>query len=149
MAQEICLNCWYLWKPRRENPRECPECHSRKTTSLRKVTDAVEAVDEWLESDPLLEPIVGEETNLEEVAKRFEKKKNKPLDLLISPFRAVKSLSAFEKVVKNAPLSPKIRTDVRRLILEMAYEFKNKENPGRIGDFVEEYIEKISKENKK
>ncbi len=146
MPQEVCLSCWYLWKPRGENPRECPNCHSRKTTSLRNVTDAVEAVVDWLESDPLLEPLIGGEVNLKELAARFEEKKNKPLDLIISPFRAVKSLSAFQKVAENAPLSPKKRVDARRIILEMAFEFKEEEENRRIGDFVEEYVEKLSKE---
>ncbi len=144
MPQEVCLNCWYLWKPRGENPRECPDCHSRKTTSVRKVTDAVESVVKWFDSDPLLEPLIGGETNLNELGERFEEKKNNPLDLLISPFRAVKSLSAFQKVVDDAPLSPKIRLDVRRVILEIAFEFKERNKNKRIGDFVEEYIEKIS-----
>ncbi len=149
MPQEVCLSCWYLWKPRGKNPRECPNCHSRKTTDLRKVTDAVEAVVKWLESDPLLEPLIGEETNLKKLADRFEEKKNKPLDLLISPFRAVKSLSTFQKVVESAPLSPKIRLDVRRIILEIAFEFQDEINNQRIGDFVEGYIENISEKNKK
>lgn len=149
MPQEVCLSCWYLWKPREKNPRECPNCHSRKTTDLRRVTDAVEAVVKWFETDPLLEPLIGAKTNLEELANRFEEKKNNPIDLLISPFRAVKSLSTFQKVVENAPLSPKIRLDVRRIILEMAFEFKEENKNQRIGDFVEKYIENIPEKNKK
>lgn len=145
MPQEVCLSCWYLWKPRSKNPRECPKCHSRKTTSLRSVTDAVEAVNEWLKTDPLIECLFNGEVDLKKLADRLESRKNRPLDVLIAPFRAAKSISAFQKVVNNAPLSPKKRLDVRRVILEIAGKYKEEAEEKRIGDFVEEYIENMSR----
>lgn len=146
MPQEVCLNCWYLWRPRSKNPRECPSCHSRKTTTLTDVVDAVEAVSEWLETDPLMECFLGEEVDFEELERRFERKGHNPLELVITPFRAMKSVAAFQKVVENAPLSPQKRIDARRVILEIAGEYKNGKSEERIGDFVERYIEEMNED---
>lgn len=146
MPQEVCLNCWYLWRPRSKNPRECPRCHSRKITTLTAVVDAVEEVSEWLENDPLMECFLGDEPDFEELQRRFEKKGHNPIELIITPFRAIKSVAAFQKVVENAPFSPQSRIDARRLLLEIAEKYKNSESGERIGDFVERYIEEMNGE---
>lgn len=146
MPQEVCLNCWYLWRPRSKNPRECPRCHSRKITTLTAVVDAVEEVSEWLEKDPLMECFLGDEPDFEELQNRFEKKGHNPIELIITPFRAIKSVAAFQKVVENAPFSPQSRIDARRLILEIAERYKNSGSGERIGDFVERCIEEMNEE---
>lgn len=146
MPQEVCLNCWHLWRPRSESPRECPRCHSRKITTLSDVVDAVEAVSRWLKKDPLVECFMGDEPDFDELERRFKEKGQNPLDLLVTPFRAMQSVAAFQKVVKNAPLSPKKRMDAREVILEIAGEYQERGDEERIGDFVERYIEEMDKE---
>ncbi len=113
---------------------------------MSDVVDAVEAVSRWLEKDPLVECFMGDEPDFDELERRFKERGQNPLDLLVTPFRAMQSVAAFQKVVENAPFSPKKRMDAREIILEIAGEYQERGDERRIGDFVERYIEEMNEE---
>lgn len=115
---------------------------------MRNVVDAVDEVSKWLETDPLCECFFVEEKGKdwrEELVRKLESKKHHPKELVLSPFRAARSLSAFREVVKDIPIPSRETDDARRIIMEIAWAYNEKEDI-RVGDFVEDYIENLSEE---